>query len=329
MAITHPSTPPTTHHTKPTSPPKQTPQITLHPLTQSDLPRLSLLEHLAFEHDEFSDLAFGRERGSPEALQMRSEQFGKFLSRGDCWFVKAVLSNGGKGKGKGKEEKGEEDGGEEYGDEIVGVAGWMSGGGGEGEGSGDGKQEEKEKGKGDEVLEVPEVPEIPKVKTKEELEKIWGKGSNFKLCEDVFVRGDEYMFKACGKERWLKLNILVIHPHYQRHGIGTLLLKQGLQLADSGEAFPPSPTPSSPIQTQTQTQTQPKTPIQVILGASPWGIGLYRKHGFQEVHSMDIRLDLYEGGEGMGSTSHVIMRRAPCCEGVGSGEDGEKGLERA
>lgn len=26
---------------------------------------------------------------------------------------------------------------------------------------------------------------------------------------------------------------------------------------------------------------------------------------------MDIQLDKYEGGEGMGSTTHVIMRRPP------------------
>ncbi|EDO02492.1 predicted protein [Sclerotinia sclerotiorum 1980 UF-70] len=270
MTTTHPSIPLTPNPTKASSsPPKHPPQISLHPLTKSDLPRLSLLEHLAFENDEFSDLAFGRERGSEEGLRLRSEQLGKFWGRGDCWFVKAVL--GGREGGKGEGEEGEEDGDEEKGD-IVGVAGWMSGGGEEGEGKrnegsgdgdGDGKQEEKEEGKG-EGEEINEVSEIPKVKTKEELEKIWGKGSNFKLCEDVFVRGDEYMFKACGKERWLR--------------------------------------------------------------ASPWGIGLYRKHGFQEVHAMDIRLDLYEGGEGMGRTSHVIMRRGPggFCEGKGSRRVGEK-----
>ncbi|CAD6444715.1 d2271565-b347-45bc-bd89-eb1a1ed987a8 [Sclerotinia trifoliorum] len=166
MAITHPSSPPTTNQTKPSSPPKQPPQITLHPLTKSDLP----------------------------------------------------------------------------------------------------------------------------------VYPSWNIWSNFKLCEDVFVRGDEYMFKACGKERWLKLNILIIHPHYQRQGIGTRLLTQGLQLADSGEPFPLSiSSQTSPSNIQTHPHPQPKPPIQVILGASPWGIGLYRKHGFQEVYSMDIRLDLYEG----------------------------------
>lgn len=57
-----------------------------------------------------------------------------------------------------------------------------------------------------------------------------------------------------------------------------------------------------------------------MLGASPWGIGLYRKYGFVDVHVMNIRLEEYEGGERMGGTSHVIMRRPEWGE---RGEGGE------
>ncbi|KAK6607985.1 GNAT family acetyltransferase [Botrytis cinerea] len=176
MAITHPystNIADSNSHPPSKSTPNHNPnnQITLLPVTKADLPRIALLEHLAFEEDEFSDLAFGKERGSPAALKMRERQFEKFLDRAET--------------------------------------------GEEGE-----------------------------------------------------------------------LNILVIHPSYQRRGIGTLLLEQGLKLADEKS-------------------------LQVVLGASPWGIGLYRKYGFVDVHCMDIELDRYEGGEGMGSTRHVIMRRPP------------------
>lgn len=220
MAITHPystNIADSNSHPPSKSTPNHNPnnQITLLPVTKADLPRIALLEHLAFEEDEFSDLAFGKERGSPAALKMRERQFEKFLDRAETG-------------------------------------------------------EERE----------------TKIKTKEELEEIWGKGSNVQLCADVFVRGDEHISRVCGVEKWLKLNILVIHPSYQRRGIGTLLLEQGLKLADEKS-------------------------LQVVLGASPWGIGLYRKYGFVDVHCMDIELDRYEGGEGMGSTRHVIMRRPP------------------
>ncbi|KAF7929656.1 hypothetical protein BELL_0452g00080 [Botrytis elliptica] len=279
MAITHPH--PTNianshslSSSKPNHNDKTNNQITLLPVTKADLPRIALLEHLAFEEDEFSDLAFGRERGSSEALKMRERQFEKFLDRAERggeeeggWYCKAVL---------GRESAGME--------EIVGIAGWSLGGGEEmGKG--------KEGGNGDKKGDVGssnglEEEEKMRIKTKEELEEIWGKGSNVQLCEDVFVRGDEYMLRACGGEKWLKLNILVIHPSHQRRGIGTLLLEQGLKLADEKS-------------------------LQVVLGASPWGIGLYRKYGFVDVHCMDIQLDRYEGGKGMGSTRHVIMRRPP------------------
>ncbi|TGO27090.1 hypothetical protein BPAE_0047g00060 [Botrytis paeoniae] len=278
MAITHPH--PTNianSNSSPSSKPnhndKTNNQITLLPVTKADLPRIALLEHLAFEEDEFSDLAFGKERGTPAALKMRERQFEKFLEKAEQggeeeggWYCKAVL--------------GAEGGGME---DIVGIAG-RSLGGGEEMGKGKGKEGEKEGSLGS--LTGLEEEGKTRIKTKEELEEIWGKGSNVQLCEDVFVRGDEYMLGACGGEKWLKLNILVIHPSHQRRGIGTLLLEQGLKLADEKS-------------------------LQVVLGASPWGIGLYRKYGFVDVHGMDIQLDRYEGGKGMGSTRHVIMRRPP------------------
>ncbi|KAG4033875.1 hypothetical protein MFRU_004g03730 [Monilinia fructicola] len=269
MAAAPPSNPhlPSNPHTLDSVGPLGTPpkEMQLLSCTKADLYNIALLEHLAFEHDEFSDLALGRERGSEESLGVRMKQFAKFLEQGEQsqrvgegvlaggWYTKAVVWEGGK-------------------EVMVGVAGWSLGSG-------------KTVGEGErEVDSVPDVSEVSKVKTREELDEIWGKGSNAQLCEDVFVRGDEYISEACGDRPWLKLNILVVHPKYQRLGIGTRLLEQGIQFADAKG-------------------------LQTVLGASPWGIGLYRKYGFVDVHVMDIRLDEYEGGEGMGRTSHVIMRR--------------------
>jgi hypothetical protein len=47
-----------------------------------------------------------------------------------------------------------------------------------------------------------------------------------------------------------------------------------------------------------------------VLGASPEGYGLYERYGFKETGMMELKLWEYEGGEGMGSTSHGVMHRA-------------------
>jgi ribosomal protein S18 acetylase RimI-like enzyme len=90
----------------------------------------------------------------------------------------------------------------------------------------------------------------------------------------------------CRADAVLELGILVVSPHYQRKGIGTMLLEDGLLEADARG-------------------------IQAVLGASPEGIGLYRKYGFVDFEVMNLNLWEYEGGEGMGVARHVIMRRPP------------------
>lgn len=51
--------------------------------------------------------------------------------------------------------------------------------------------------------------------------------------------------------------------------------------------------------------------LQVVLGASEQGLGLYRRYGCVDVAVMDLKLWEYEGGEGLGLTRWVYMRRAP------------------
>lgn len=87
-----------------------------------------------------------------------------------------------------------------------------------------------------------------------------------------------------GTDTLLELSVLVVSPNYQRRGIGTMLLEDGLRGADEAG-------------------------LQAILGASPDGISLYRRYGFVDFEVMDFKLWEYEGGDGMGIARHVIMHR--------------------
>lgn len=49
--------------------------------------------------------------------------------------------------------------------------------------------------------------------------------------------------------------------------------------------------------------------LQVVLGASDMGIGLYRKYGCVDVEVMILNLWEYEGGEGMGVERWVFCHR--------------------
>lgn len=83
---------------------------------------------------------------------------------------------------------------------------------------------------------------------------------------------------------WLELGVLIVSPEYQRRGIGTMLLEDGLRETDAQG-------------------------LQSVLGASSAGIGLYRRYGFVEFKVIKLNLWEYEGGEGMGVEEHVIMHR--------------------
>lgn len=67
-------------------------------------------------------------------------------------------------------------------------------------------------------------------------------------------------------------------------GIGTKLLEDGLKEVD-------------------------ELGLQVVLGASPEGEGLYKRYGFTEYAAWIHRLSDYEGGKGMSDARHIVMHR--------------------
>ncbi|TVY55155.1 hypothetical protein LCER1_G004432 [Lachnellula cervina] len=227
------------------------PPISLHPATNPHDPLLlSRLETHVFHNDAFSDLAFGPHRESEESILARARVLGKNMGVGD-----------------------EEGGGRRWrwryvkavsGEDVVGFAAWGVGGV---DGDADVEEGGEKGGEGN---------------SGSEEETAWGVGANVRFCEDTLVWADEEMVKSCAGKDYAKLYVLVVSPEYQRQGIGSLLLAEGLGKVD-------------------------ELGLQCVLGASPEGVELYRRFGFEEVAARELKLWEYEGGEGMGVTRHCEL----------------------
>lgn len=81
----------------------------------------------------------------------------------------------------------------------------------------------------------------------------------------------------------LVLHLLVVLPPYQRRGLGTLLIREGLTAADGDNA-------------------------RTYIEASPKGLGLYQKFGWKEID--DIVIDMRPHG-GTGMASEKCLMREP------------------
>lgn len=162
-------------------------------------------------------VAFGPLRGEESSIALRASSMAKESSSSNIRssYVKAVIVDG----------KGEE--------EIVGMAGWTfyfwredqsKKVGREGEAEEDngqdeegaevnGKEEEKEgweNGNGGEGEEQEEpVKELSEEERKKINEGVWGKGANFRFCEDAFCVADDHMLRSTeGKNYASKFPIL-------------------------------------------------------------------------------------------------------------------------
>ena len=244
--------------------------ITLASVEPSDYLAIARLMGAAFAHEEFGVVAFGPERNSDAAISYRARTFAKAPHAGETnQYMKAMMSH--------------PDGREE----VVGYAGWTTCIGRTGSeeemvrlGTKEGwAQEEREKAEKEERLK-----EGKQCEGDEDMFGPDSKHGNAKLREDSFGKGDEYQAMLSEGRDYLMLNTLVVHPEYWRRGIGALLFEEGLKRADEAG-------------------------LQTVLGASSHGLGLYKKYGCVEGKVVDLKLWEYEGGEGLGVTRHVFLRR--------------------
>lgn len=121
---------------------------------------------------------------------------------------------------------------------------------------------------------------------KEELQKATSakpEGYNEKLYKEIIEAVNKNREKWVDSSKDFALHGLSVSPTHQRRGLGSLLLREGLAVAD---------------------QMGAKT----FLESSPAGVSLYSKHGFKQID--DILMDMRPYG-GPGIVSEECMMREP------------------
>ncbi|KAL5354479.1 hypothetical protein ACLOAV_000568 [Pseudogymnoascus australis] len=229
----------------------QEPAINLVPVLAGDYPALARLESAVFGETDVGAVAFGPNRNTDAAMDLRAALFGSAPKLGETVRNLKLVRLGPTGD-----------------QEIVGFAGWVICEGRTG------SEEEKRRLGTREAWAVEDDPG----------EEPFGPGADVRFCSDLFVRADEHMARATEGKDYAKLRTLAVLPEYQRMGLGAMMLEEGLREAD-------------------------RRGLQSILGASPFGIGLYRRHGYVDFEAMEFKLWEYERGEGMGLEKHVVMHR--------------------
>jgi hypothetical protein len=155
------------------------PSITLLPASTPDFYPIAALEAHVFYLEEFSAVAFGPTRDSPQNLLLREKTLASQpKEKGSKNVVmKAVILK---------------EGGEE---ELVGAAGWSF-------------HLRRENG-----VENGEVGEEPIADGKgEKKENGWGEGANVKLCEDVFLGAEKHFARSTEGRNYASESILLVIP---------------------------------------------------------------------------------------------------------------------
>ncbi|KAL8723887.1 MAG: hypothetical protein Q9181_007107 [Wetmoreana brouardii] len=127
------------------------------------------------------------------------------------------------------------------------------------------------------------TPEQRAEKEKLDTTRVYPKGTNEGLYNELFSQLDKLRKKYCDEEKDYFMHILIVDPAYQRKGLGSMLLREGLAAADHDNA-------------------------RCYIEASPKGLGLYKKHGWKECD--DIVIDMREFG-GTSIRSEKCLMREP------------------
>ncbi|KAL9629199.1 MAG: hypothetical protein Q9204_005410 [Flavoplaca sp. TL-2023a] len=127
------------------------------------------------------------------------------------------------------------------------------------------------------------TPEQQAEKARLDLNRSYPPGTNEQLYEQFFGRLDTLRKKYLDEEKDYFLHLLIVLPSYQRQGLGTMLIREGLAAADRDNA-------------------------RTYIEASPMGLGLYKKFGWKEID--DIVIDMRPHG-GTGIASEKCLMREP------------------
>ena len=94
----------------------------------------------------------------------------------------------------------------------------------------------------------------------------WPPTANIELCEAHFGEINRLRERTMAKEKHVLMCVLIADPSAQRRGVGSALLREGLKIAD-------------------------EMGVRAWIDASPQGLGLYKKFGWEEVntHTTDLK----------------------------------------
>ncbi|KAI4152622.1 MAG: hypothetical protein L6R39_001757 [Caloplaca ligustica] len=116
-----------------------------------------------------------------------------------------------------------------------------------------------------------------------DLSRSYPEGTNVELYEEFFRQLDAKRKKFCDDEKDYFLHILIVAPGYQRRGLGSMLIREGLAHADRDNA-------------------------RAYVEASAKGLGLYKKFGWKPVG--EITMDMTSHG-GKGVEVEELLIREP------------------
>ncbi|KAL9597559.1 MAG: hypothetical protein Q9219_005061 [cf. Caloplaca sp. 3 TL-2023] len=114
------------------------------------------------------------------------------------------------------------------------------------------------------------TPEQEAQKEELNLSRSYPEGTNVELYEGFFKEIDAKRKHYCNNERDYFLHILIVSPDYQRRGLGSMLIREGLAAADRDNA-------------------------KAYIEASPKGLQLYLRHGWKVVDRVEVDMTPHRG----------------------------------